>query len=132
MKKHIQQWRLFNCSYIHQHRNKNWTNSILFKGINFKGMINVKIKMVVTLKRETVVVQWLGLNALTEVAQVWSLVGELRSCKTKSKNKKWREGYTEGFRDGDFFFLKLCSENTGICCVTVLLNIIFYLCKVYF
>ena len=45
-------------------------NSILFKGINFKGMINVKIKMVVTLKRETVVVQWLGLNALTEVAQV--------------------------------------------------------------
>ena len=45
-------------------------NSKLFKGINFKGMINVKIKMVVTLKRETVVVQWLGLNALTEVAQV--------------------------------------------------------------
>ena len=38
-------------------------------------------------------VQWLGLGAFTAVAQVQSLVGELRSCKpcgaTKKKKKKF-------------------------------------------
>ena len=33
-------------------------------------------------------VQWLGLGALTAVAQVQSLVGELRSCKPHGVAKK--------------------------------------------
>ena len=36
----------------------------------------------------SLVVQWLGLSALTAGAQVQSLLGELRSCKPHSAGKK--------------------------------------------
>ena len=66
-------------------------SSILFKEINLKGMIYLKIKTVVTLKGGTgnaLVVQWLGLSAFTAVAQGQSLVGELRSLKQHGTAKK--------------------------------------------
>ena len=53
------------------------------------------------LSRESLAVQWLGLGAFTAVAQVQSLVGELRSCKLhgmarpKKKKKKSYLKHTE-------------------------------------
>ena len=48
--------------------------------------------------RNSLAVQWLGLSTFTAGARVWSLVGELRYCKScsmvkkppkKQKNKNW-------------------------------------------
>ena len=54
------------------------------QSIYYPGFVNQR-------RGNSLAVQWLGLNAFTAGAQVQSLVGELRSCKSCSVGKKERK-----------------------------------------
>ena len=74
---------------------KNWSSGDLEKPYPFKQSLGFKN----ITGWNFLVVQWLGLGAFTAMAQVQSLVGELRSHKSHITAKKYMRVFHQGFKN---------------------------------